>query len=318
MHFAFLIDPLASLKPKKDSSLALMVEAARREHRVSIFEYGDVTLEKGALFAKATELQVGPEVLKAERAESGVRSLGPAQRVPMETFERVFIRKDPPFDTAYLALTYLLDRPDQGRRFVNAPAGIRQVNEKLYATRYAAYTPETLVTWNLEAALGFAQNYERVVLKPSFLGSGQGVELTSAGAADFEAIFRGVLAMNEGGPAIVQQYLTEGRAGDVRVMLIDGTPLAAVGRRPPPGDFRANIAVGGEAFAVGLSSEQARIASELGHDLRELGIVFAGLDFIGDKLIEINVTSPTLIQELRRVSGLDMASRILDVIEGGL
>jgi len=233
----------------------------------------------------------------------------------IEHFDRVFIRKDPPFDSQYLALTYLLDRPGHDGRFINAPRGIREVNEKLFATRYSDWTPQTLVTWSFEEALRFARQYEKVVIKPSYFGSGKGVSLSSHSHPDFASTFATTLALEPVGPVLVQQYLPEGKGGDTRVMLLDGVPLAAVGRRPAPGEFRANIALGGEAIRVEISAEQRRIATDIGKDLTELGIVFAGLDFIADKLIEINVTSPTLMQELQRVSGFDMAASLLDRVE---
>jgi len=317
VQLAFLIDPLSSLKPKKDSSIALMVEAARRGHQVWILEFAHVSLEGGAIFADASEVRVSAEVLSSSTATTHVVPVGPSQRVNVEHFDRVFIRKDPPFDSQYLALTYLLDQPGHEGRFVNAPRGIREVNEKLFATRYSAFTPHTLVTWSYQEALRFARQYEKVVIKPSYFGSGKGVSLSSHSHPDFASTFATTLALEPIGPVLVQQYLPEGKGGDTRVMLLDGVPLAAVGRRPAPGEFRANIALGGEAARAEISAEQGRIALEIGKDLTGLGIVFAGLDFIADKLIEINVTSPTLMQELQRVSGFDMAARILDRVESG-
>lgn len=318
MQLAFLIDPLASLKPKKDSSIALMVEAARRGHQVWILEFGQVSVEGGAVFADATEVRVSAEVLSSSTATAHVVPVGPARRLSIEHFDRVFIRKDPPFDSQYLALTYLLDQPGQEGRFINAPRGIREVNEKLFAARYSGFAPHTLITWSFEEALRFARQYEKVVIKPSYYGSGKGVSLSSHSQPDFGSIFATTLALEPVGPVLVQQYLPEGKAGDTRVMLLDGLPLAAVGRRPAPGEFRANIALGGEAIRVEISAEQRRISTQIGKDLTGLGIVFAGLDFIGDKLIEINVTSPTLMQELQRVSGFDMAASILDRVEAPL
>ena len=318
MQLAFVIDPLASLKPKKDSSLALMVEAVRRKHQVAICEFSQISFEKGGIYVDATFVNVSPELLEQATPTAHVVPTGPKRRVNVEQLDRVFIRKDPPFDSHYLALMYLLDRPGHAGRFINSPQGIRDVNEKLFVTRYGAFTPETLVTWSFEEAAEFARQYEKVVLKPSYYGSGKGVSLSSHSDPNFNATFASTLALEPLGPVLVQQYLPEGKGGDTRVMLLDGVPLAAVGRRPAPGEFRANIALGGEAVAVEIRPEQRRIATELGKDLAQLGILFAGLDFIGDKLIEINVTSPTLMQELRRVSGFDMAERILDRVESGV
>lgn len=318
MHLAFLIDPLDSLKPKKDSSLDLMVEASRRKHAIWLTEYSQVKLSKGELVVEATEVTVGEAVLQSKKPSDHVRPVNASRRIPIAHFDVVFIRKDPPFDSQYLALTYLLDQAEHRKRFVNSPRGIREVNEKLFASRFNSLTPSTLVTWELREALHFAAEYERVVLKPVFLGSGKGILLSSHKDDNFRPFFDSILNMEPRGPVIVQEYLPEGAQGDTRVMLLNGVPLAALGRRPAPGDFRANIAAGGEPFAVELTADQEGVARDLGQELKRLGIVFAGLDFIGKRLIEINVTSPTLIQELRRVSGFDMSRRILDVVEAGV
>jgi glutathione synthase len=314
VHLAFIIDPLQKLKPSKDSSIDLMVEAARRKHRISILEYERVSVVGGEVAVAATEVSVSEEVLQQSDTSLGIKAIGSARRVSMSTFEAVFLRKDPPFDSQYLALTYLLERAEGKTRFVNSPRGVRDVNEKLFATRYPDYMPATLVTWDTDEASRFAAEHEKVVLKTTFFGSGTGVFLSSIRDENFIPCVQSILAMEPRGPVIVQQYLPEGRAGDVRVMVLDGAPVAAVGRALAPGDFRANIAVGGTPYATEMSALQVEAATAIGRDLREHGIVFAGLDFIGQKLIEINVTSPTLIQELRRVSGFDMSKRILDHI----
>ena len=309
MKLAFIIDPLDALNPKKDSSLDFMLEALRRGHQVSVFEYSDVRSRDGRVFARSTA--VTAEVV-ALTAGTAVRRAGTPAVVPLSEFQFVFIRKDPPFDTQYLALTYLLDVASGETRFVNSPRGLREVNEKLFANRYAQHAPSTVVTWDLEEARSFAAGHTKVVLKPTFLGSGSGVFLTSVQDENFEQLFRTVLRMESLGPVVVQAYMPEGKAGDTRVFLLDGEPVAALGRRPPENDFRANVAQGGTAFATTLSATQASIARELGVELKQAGIVFAGLDFIGDRLIETNVTSPTLIQELRRLSGFDMSKTLLD------
>jgi len=309
VKLAFIIDPLDALNPKKDSSLDLMLEAIRRGHEVSVLEYSDVISRDGRVFARSTVVAAEAVALTAGTT---VRRAAPASVLPLSTYQFVFIRKDPPFDTQYLALTYLLDAATHETRIVNSPSGLREVNEKLFANRYARHAPSTVVTWDFEEARRFAAGCFKVVLKPTFLGSGSGVFLTSAQDENFEQLFRTVLRMESLGPVVVQAYMPEGKAGDTRVFLLDGEPVAALGRRPPENDFRANVAQGGTAFAATLSDAQAGIARELGVELKQAGIVFAGLDFIGDRLIETNVTSPTLIQELRRLSGFDMSKTLLD------
>ena len=312
MHCAFLIDPLESLKPKKDSSLDLMITGFRRGYRISILDYRDVLLENGEVFAQLTEVQVTADPATGSAV---VSRKGAPLRVPLAECDVVFIRKDPPFDSQYLAVTYLLDAASPKIRFVNSPRGVREVNEKLFATHFAEAAPRTLVTWDLQAALKFAGAFAKVVLKPIFLGSGASIFLSSAGDTNFRTCFETILKLETPSPVVVQEYLPEGVHGDTRVMLLNGVPMAALGRRPAQGDFRANIAQGGEAFAVELTEGQRRVATAIGPELAKLGIVFAGLDFIGDKLIETNVTSPTLIQELRRVSGFDMSEKLLDFLE---
>jgi len=314
MDFLFVIDPVETLNPRKDSSLDLMLEASHRQHRVSILDFRGVRLLNGEVFCEATEVDVAPGILESDHASSGLEPTGASRSVPVADFDVVFIRKDPPFDSDYLALTYLLERAEGKAQFVNSPRGVREVSEKLFGTRYRSHMPRTMVTWDLQAAIGFAVEHEKVVLKPAFLGSGEGIFLCSGRDENFEARVNTILSMEPRGPVIVQEYLPEGREGDTRVMVLDGSPIAALGRKPAAGDFRANIAVGGKAVATDLTDEQTAIANEVGKDIQQRGIVFAGLDFIGDRLIEINVTSPTLIQELRRVSGVDMSHKILDFL----
>jgi glutathione synthase len=314
VHLLFIIDPLATLKPRKDSSLDLMVAACRRGHQVSIVESENISLLRGMPTAYATELTVDDTVLRSDVATSVAKEVGEPSWKAMKEFDAVFVRKDPPFDANYLALTYILEAAESSTQFVNSPSGLRTVSEKLYAARFWRHTPSTLVTWQFEQAARFAKDFNEVVLKPSFLGSGTGVFRSSRSDDNFRGYFDLILGMRGGGPVIVQEYLAQGAEGDTRVMLLRGKPVAALGRRPAPGEFRANIAVGGEPFGVQLTREQEQISVDLGAELAKLGIVFAGIDFIGDRLIEINVTSPTLIQELRRVSGFDMSARILDSI----
>jgi len=315
MKIGFIIDALPSLFPYKDSSIDLMIEGQRRGHEIEIFEFQHITVsDKGAwVQARAIHWQEGAR--KHARFSLELVRLGQVQRRALEEYQVIFIRKDPPFDSHYLALALNLERFSQQVRFVNAPRGLHTISEKLYALRFGEAVPPTLVSYELEALRDFAAAHEKVVLKPAFFGSGKGVVLSSYDDLNFAEHIRLILQEPPHGPVIAQAFLPQVIEGDIRVMMLNGQPVAAIGRKPPPGDFRANVAIGGTVFATQLNARQHQLACMVGKSLVENGIIFGGLDFIGDKLIEINVTSPTLIQELRAICGFDMASALYDFLE---
>lgn len=317
MKCCFILDPIEKLKPYKDSSLALMHEAQRRGFEVYAAGFSDASILNGRPELSARRVAMSDGLLSEKTAAAPHYVEHAAEIIPVEAFGAVFIRKDPPFDSDYFSLTLMLDAAAEGAtRFVNAPRGLRDVSEKLVATRFAKHAPKTLATYSTERARAFAAAFEGVVLKPSYFGAGEGVEKSAASDPEFDAAFARTLATEPKGPVIVQEFLPEIVDGDCRVMIIAGAVEGAVGRRPADGEFRANIAAGGSEFAVELSPKQSAICAEIGPFLTSRGIFFAGADFIGDRLIEINVTSPTLIHELRRVSGLDMAAVIWNKLLG--
>jgi glutathione synthase len=315
MKTLFLIDPIDVLKPYKDSSIDLMLEAQTRGHEVHVAMGRDVGFNVSEVYVSARKLRLTSEVRSLKKWEDGAGELLDLLRSSLSYFDVCFVRVDPPFDSEYLALTYLLDKSKDRPFFVNRPAGIREVNEKLYALHFSSFMPKTIVSNLKEDILEFARSFPAVVLKPVFWGSGEHIIKTSADDENIGKYVDLISKLLPPGPVIAQEFLPEVYGGDTRVMLVNGAPVAALGRRPAQGDFRANIAAGGTEFNVDLSSRQRQISQEIGKDLKKLGIFFAGVDMIENKVIEINVTSPTLIQELRRVSNIDVSKIIFDQLE---
>lgn len=315
MKTLFIIDRLEHIKPYKDSSVDLMCEAQARGHEISICYIDDVFAENGIIRTLARQVHLADTAKDGKVWSDHTATVQPETILDVTDFDVVFIRKDPPFDTNYLSLTYLLSTIENDVLFINRPTGVRDVNEKLYSLAYARYAPKTLIAYTAETLMSFAEKYEFVVLKPAYYGSGNSIFKTSHNDERFHDYVDQILNLAPQGPVIAQEFMPEVQNGDTRVMLLNGKPVCGVGRKPPEGDFRANIAAGGSEFSHQLTPHQIEVSQEIGKDLAARGIIFAGLDFIGDKLIEINVTSPTLIQELRKVSQIDFSIMLWDEIE---
>lgn len=315
MDALFIIDPLEGLKPYKDTSIDLMVEARARGHNVFWCGPQDISAGSGGVSAWARKVTLGPDIRDHKTMQGAPYESAAPEALPLEGVGAIFIRPDPPFDQLYLSLALLLD-PLEGRvQFVNSPQAIRVISEKLSALHFPAAIPNSLISFRADALKDFAAQFDKVVLKPCYLASGNGIVVSSASDPDFAAHVETILAAEPRGPVIAQEFLPEVSEGDTRVMVVDGEVVGAVGRKPAEGEFRANIAAGGTSMAVDLTDAQASAAADVGAFVKSHGVLFAGLDFIGDRLIEINVTSPTLVQELRRLGGPDVSKLIWDKIE---
>ncbi|MEM6650791.1 MAG: hypothetical protein AAF603_11135, partial [Pseudomonadota bacterium] len=285
MHACFIIDPLDGLNPYKDSSIDLMMEAAARGYHTDILEdLNSIAGGSDGVSAKVQTVNFVPHVREHKTLDLEHRSLSALRRHNLADYDVIFIRLDPPFDMRYFSLALLLSPLEGKTIFVNSPKGLRVISEKLSALHFAQSTPQTLVSYDKDVLRDFAQHHEKVVLKPSYFGSGQGIAISSADDPKFDEKIQTILDIDPKGPAIVQGFLPEVVDGDTRVMMLEGEVMGALGRKPPEGDFRANIAVGGNEFAVELSEAQKAAAREVGHYLKKEGIIYAGLDFIGDAL----------------------------------
>jgi glutathione synthase len=233
----------------------------------------------------------------------------------VDEFDVVLVRQDPPFDMAYISNTYLLELVKKAL-VINPPRGIRNISEKTSILQFPELTPKTWVGRDLNAVEAFARQFDQVVLKILFMMGGEGVIKLAAGDPEFQKKARAFLSAAGREPILAQEFLPAVSGGDKRVFVLNGEPFAALKRLPKDGDFRANLAVGGQAVAGELDDADRAITAAVAPLLKREGIVFAGLDVIAGKLIEINVTSPTLAQELKRLSGADLPKAFWDRVEG--
>jgi len=301
------MDPIEKMIVNHDTSLALMVEAQARGHEVWWWAPDDLFYELGVVKANAWRVSVSlQEGAHYTTHEEAIR--------PVDDFDVVLVRQDPPFDMAYVTNTYLLELVTKAV-VINPPQGIRNISEKCSILHFPELTPKTWVGRDLESLTAFARRFDQVVLKILFMMGGEGVIKLSASDPDFEAKAGAFLAATGREPILAQEFLPAVSGGDKRVFVLNGEPFAALKRLPKAGDFRANLAVGGQAAAGELDDDDHRIAAAVAPLLKREGIVFAGLDVIAGKLIEINVTSPTLAQELKRLSGLDLPKAFWDRVE---
>ncbi|MFO7630737.1 MAG: glutathione synthase [Prochlorococcaceae cyanobacterium] len=311
----FVIDPIARLNPAKDSSVALMQAARRAGELVWVCGMADLSAaeelpagESGSghgawVLAQPLELQpAGSEPWCA---------LGDRQLMPLGAFAAVWMRKDPPVDEAYLYATHLLELAErQGVRVINRPAALRAWNEKLSSLRWSHLMAPTLVASRVEQLAAFTAAHAEVVLKPLGGRAGQGVVFASAATPGLRALLELVTAM-ESLPVMVQAFLPGVAAGDKRILLVDGEPLGAVNRVPSSGEFRSNLALGGQPEASELTAQERAICAELEPALKAEGLFFVGIDVIDGRLSEINVTSPTGIREVERLGGIPLADQMI-------
>jgi glutathione synthase len=319
----FVIDPIARLNPAKDSSVALMQAALRAGEQVWVCTLADLSAAEdpgspsfqGAASGHGAWVVAQPLESRPEAQPQGDEPwyrLGVAQRQPLTAFPRVWMRKDPPVDEAYLYATHLLELAErQGVRVLNSPAALRAWNEKLSALRWSHLMAPTLVASRVEALAAFTAEHREVVLKPLGGRAGQGVVFASASTPGLRALLE-LVTGQEQLPVMVQAFLPGVSAGDKRILLVDGEPLGAVNRVPSGGEFRSNLAVGGQPQATHLTDQERHICAELAPALKSEGLFFVGIDVIDGRLSEINVTSPTGVREVERLGGIPLADQVIE------
>jgi len=310
MKVGFVVDPLDQLKPYKDSSIAMMREAARRGHEIHAFEAREMSVREGAVRARMRRLAVSND-------DQAWFEAGEEREAPLAELDLVMMRKDPPFDQEYYYATLLLDRAEaEGVRVVNRPGALRDWNEKLGILRFPQFTPATLVTADMGLLQDFVEAHRDVVVKK--LDGMGGAMIFRIGVADpnRNVILETVTDMGTR-TIMAQRYVPEIRDGDKRVLVIGGAPFPhCLARIPKPGETRGNLAAGGRGEARPITARDREIGEAVGRVVAAEGIAFAGLDVIGDWLTEINVTSPTCIVEIREQTGHDAARALFDTLEG--
>ena len=309
MNIAFIIDPLDSLKIYKDSTFAMMREASRRGHTLFV-------LEQHELFVRDNQVQATNRQLTLTGDESHWYRLGATQISPLQQFDAVLMRKDPPFDMEYLYATHLLQAAErQGARVFNRGQALRDFNEKLAILQFAEFTTPTLVTREPQQVREFVAQHQDVILKPLDGMGGMGIFRLTPNDPNLGSILE---TQMQGGARsmMVQRYIPEITQGDKRILLIDGEPVPfCLARIPQQGETRGNLAAGGRGVAQPLSERDLQIAKALGPQLRAQGLLLVGLDVIGDHLTEVNVTSPTCFQEITQQSGFDVAAMFINALE---
>ena len=303
------MDPIESIQPAKDSTLAMLLAAQSRGWELIYLQQRDLLVRDGIAYGNGHRLTV---------ADDKVRwfELGDALQDELAALDTVFMRKDPPFDMEYIYTTYILQLAEErGTLVVNSPASLRDINEKAYTAWFSHCTPPSVITRDFAAIRAFVAEHGTVVLKPLDGMGGRSIFVVAPGDPNLNVVME---TLTDYGTryALVQRYVPEITAGDKRILLIDGEPIDhALARIPGPDDPRGNLVMGARGEGRDLTERDRWLCAQVGPSLRDRGVVFAGLDVIGDYLTEINVTSPTGIRELDRQYGIDIAGMLLDAVE---
>jgi glutathione synthase len=306
---AVLMDPLESIKPAKDSTIAMLKAASARGLETMVFGQGDLWVRDGRAFARLTPLEVTGDGKSWYRAGTPVAG-------ELTAADAVLMRKDPPFDMEYICSTYLLERAEQaGVLVVNRPQGLRDMNEKAYTAWFPECCAPTLITRDMAAMEAFLAEHGQAVCKPLDGMGGRAIFVISQGDRNARVVFE---TLTDYGRrfAITQRYIPEiATGGDARILLVDGEPVPhALVRMPAAGDHRGNLAAGATAESRALTERDRWLASRIGPVMRERGMLFVGLDVIGGFVTEINVTSPTGIREIEKMHGHDVGGLLIDAI----
>jgi glutathione synthase len=308
-RLGMVMDPIESITPAKDSSLAMLLAAQRRGWELIYFRQQDLSVREGVSLGDGKRMRVFDD-------PSRWFELGDPWQGKLEELDTVFMRKDPPFDMEYIYTTYILQlAEDRGLLVVNKPSSLRDINEKAYTAWFSHCTPPSLITRSFPAIKAFLKEQGKVVLKPLDGMGGRSIFVVADGDPNTNVILETLTDYGQK-YTLVQRYVPEITAGDKRILLIDGNPIDYVlARVPGPGDHRGNLVMGAKGEGRELTERDRWLCAEVGPVLREKGVLFAGLDVIGDYLTEINVTSPTAIRELDRQFGIDIADMLLAAVE---
>ena len=307
LSVAIQMDPIGSIDITGDTSFALALEAQRRGHDLWYYLPDSLSLNEGRVEA------VGQTLVLRDKAGDHFTT-GTSERRWLDGFDVILMRQDPPFDMAYITLTHLLELLPTTTMVVNNPAEVRNAPEKWLVTMGTDLMPPTLISRDSAAIRAFREKHQDIIIKPLFGNGGAGVFHLPPGDQNLNVLLEMFLAMSRE-PVMVQRYLPEVRQGDKRVILVDGEAVGAVNRVPSEGEARSNLHVGGRATATELTARDLDICAAIGPELRRRGLLFVGIDIIGDYLTEINVTSPTGIREIQRLSGTNIAAITWDAIE---
>lgn len=307
-----MMDPIESITPYKDSSLAMLLEAQRRDAEIHYFQQGDLKLLDGKAIGQSRRLNVRDD-------NEDWYEFGAVDSIDLGDLDVILMRKDPPFDMEYVYTTYILDRAEAaGALVVNRPQALRDINEKAYTAWFPECTPLTLITRSMDEMRAFLAENDRIVVKPLDGMGGKSIFVVQHGDKNANVIFETLTDFGQR-YAMAQIHIPEISLGDKRILLIDGEAVPfALARIPPADDNRGNLVVGAKGVGQELSDVDRTICERVGPVLKEHGVIFAGIDVIGDYMTEVNVTSPTGIRELDTQFDLNIAGQLFDAIESEL
>jgi glutathione synthase len=308
LRVAVQMDPIHGVNIDTDTSFLMMLNAQERGHRLWVYSPQHLSLENGRVRARAQSVVIRPEKGNHVTAQ-------PYETLDLaDDIDVVLMRQDPPFDMAYITATHFLDAVHPRTLVVNNPTEVRNAPEKIFVTEFPGVQPPTLISGDVEAIHDFQEKHGDIVLKPLYGGGGSGVIRLLKGDPNLDALLE-LHAMIGRDPVIAQAFIPAVSKGDKRILLIDGQPAGAINRIPATGQVRSNLARGGRAEAVELTARDLELCAIIGPELKRRGLLFVGVDVIGDYLTEINVTSPTGAQQLKRFGGPDVTAAMWDRIE---
>jgi glutathione synthase len=316
LKVAVQMDPMETISIDGDSTFALMLEAQTRGHTLWHYEVRHMALREGIERdgKRSERLTAVARPVTVQRVRNDHYRFGDSTRLDLAGMDVVLMRQDPPFDMAYITATHMLEHIHPGTLVVNDPASVRNAPEKLLVTHFPELMPPTLVTWDLDAIRSFRAEHGDIIVKPLFGNGGSGVFRIKPDDENLAALLEMHFARSRE-PLMIQRYEPAVRLGDKRIILVDGEPVGAINRVPAQGEARSNMHVGGRAEASVMTRRDREICARIGPTLRAQGLIFVGIDVIGDWLTEINVTSPTGLQEVARFDGTNLAGAIWDCIE---
>jgi glutathione synthase len=307
LNVAVQMDPIERINIRGDSTFALLLEAQARGHVLSYYTPDRLALRDGLVSAAVQSLSV------RDKAGDHV-TLGEPRHTALTSFDVVLLRQDPPFDLAYITSTHMLERVQPQTLVVNDPAHVRNAPEKIFVTEFPDLMPPTIITRDREAINQFRAEFGDIVMKPLYGKGGEAVFRLAPEDLNFGSLYD-LFSVTFREPWVVQKFLPEVKQGDKRIILVDGEFAGAINRVPAPDDLRSNMVRGGMPKATDLTAREREICARLGPSLHERGLLFVGIDVIGDYLTEINVTSPTGIRAVKNFGGADIAALIWDKIE---
>ena len=311
MKIAIQMDPIGAVNVNADTSFDLALEAFGRGHEIWVYPPQMLAMRDGRISARAAK------IVTLKREQGTHVTLAAEEILDLHGVDIVLVRQDPPFNMAYITAAHLLERLQPGVLVVNDPRSIRDAPEKLFVAEFPDLTPPTLITRDLGRIRGFREEHGDIILKPLYGNGGAGVFRLTTDDSNFNALTE-LFMQSFAEPVIAQKYLPAVRKGDKRIILLDGEAVGAINRVPASGETRSNLHVGGKAEAVKMTERDQEICDRIGPALSARGLILAGIDVIGDFLTEINVTSPTGVQEIRRFGGPDISALFWDWAEGRL